>query len=120
MVSNIDNLDRVGDSEEITCYFDIELEGYESDNLADVYNEAVHKNELTFTFMGFTEPIPIATPCTSQTTTCSDFQLCKNSADNSNYTCENFTCQCLNGSQLLENVFTKTKTFVKIVISVFI
>jgi len=87
---------RSVDSELIISNYDITLEGYDTDNLAEIFNEETENHELDFAFMGFDAPQPIATPCESAV--CDEFSYCINSADNLNFTCEFYECSCQNGT----------------------
>ena len=74
----------------LSCEIDIEMQGYESDNLAVVYNQKIKENELVFTFMGYKVPEEIYTPCSIQSWHCTELgKVCVNNATNDDFYCEN-------------------------------
>jgi len=75
--------------EHMSCNISINMQGYESDNLADIYNEKVSENELVFSFMGYDVPEAIPTPCSMTVDDgCMKGQVCVNNANNTEFSCE--------------------------------
>lgn len=82
-------LKLTAEPEHLFCNISINMQGYESDNLADIYNEKIEENELVFSFMGYDVPEAIPTPCSMTIDDgCKKGQVCVNNANNTEFSCE--------------------------------
>lgn len=85
--------------DQLLCVYNISMQGYESDNLPEIYNEKIDENESVFEYMAYNVTDRLYVPCDDAQ--CAAGELCVNMPDNVNFVCESSSSYMLGMSVLL-------------------